>query len=285
MNRYGSDGKETQAPEAWTYPPHPAADLFPVLEGRDFDDFVDGLDQDGQLEPIVVYKDPEGQTWLLDGRNRDRALRRLGREPQVVEWSGECGSPSAFVIAKNLHRRHLDPGQRAALAVELLPMLRQEARERQREAAIRTNAIRRERKLGRTVPAPLPGPRVRGEARAIAGDLFGASARSVSLAAALAARSPELLEAVKAGRLSLAEARRFADRGEAGGPIDLHATKRAGRPRHVRDLGCAVRCIEAVVEYLEESSADLPLGDPRDVLDAARRVLHGLRPADPSPPA
>lgn len=279
MSSSEPDGKEvprSAPPAGWTYPPHPAADLFPVLEGRDFDDFVDGIDQDGQLEPIVIYRDDDGRIWLLDGRNRDRALRRLGREPQVVEWTGECGSPSAFVIAKNLHRRHLDPGQRAALAVELLPMLREEARERQRQAAIRTNAIRRERKAGRTLPAPLPGPHVRGEARAIAGDLFGASARSVSLAAALGARSPRLLEEVKAGRLTLAEARRVADREDPSG-----ASERTRRPpRPYRDRASVVRSLEGVVGWLDARPVELN-GTTDEALLTAQRLLELVR-GDPT---
>ena len=39
-----------------------------------------------------------------------------------------------FVIAKNLHRRHLTSSQRAVLALDVLPLLEAEAKERQVEA-------------------------------------------------------------------------------------------------------------------------------------------------------
>jgi hypothetical protein len=70
---------------------------------------------------------------IIDGRNRYRACRELGIEPKIQIWDGK-GSLVEFVVSLNLHRRHLDSGQRAAVAVEILPLLEAEAKERQRAA-------------------------------------------------------------------------------------------------------------------------------------------------------
>jgi hypothetical protein len=44
---------------------HPLANIFPLIEGKDFADLVDDIRLNGLHEPIVLYR---GQ--ILDGRNR-----------------------------------------------------------------------------------------------------------------------------------------------------------------------------------------------------------------------
>lgn len=54
-----------------------------------------------------------------------------GVEPRSVEWEPNGLTPVEWVVSKNLKRRHLTTGQRAALALDLLPHLEREAKERQ----------------------------------------------------------------------------------------------------------------------------------------------------------
>ncbi len=108
---------------------HPAARLFPLIKGDEFEALVDDIRENGQREPILLH--PDGS--ILDGRNRYLACRKLGIEPKLEHWDGE-GSPEEIVLSLNLHRRHLSSAQRAAIAVEILPRLEAEAKERQREA-------------------------------------------------------------------------------------------------------------------------------------------------------
>jgi hypothetical protein len=51
--------------------------------------------------------------------------------PRFRDYAGECGSPLAFVVAKNVRRRHLTESQRALLAARLKPMFEEEALQRQ----------------------------------------------------------------------------------------------------------------------------------------------------------
>ncbi len=111
---------------------HQAAEVFPALEGAEFDALVADMREHGQCEPIVVH---DGE--ILDGRNRYRACLVLGIDPVTANWNGE-GSPEAFVISKNIMRRHLTPSQRAMIAATLATAIRGERRDLVAEATTTT---------------------------------------------------------------------------------------------------------------------------------------------------
>jgi ParB-like chromosome segregation protein Spo0J len=91
---------------------HPLADMFPMLSDAEQNELAADIGKHGQLEPIVLY-----QEMILDGRNRNTACLMLGIEPKTVEFTGD--NPVAYVVSKNLKRRHLNESQRAMIATEL----------------------------------------------------------------------------------------------------------------------------------------------------------------------
>lgn len=99
---------------------HEAADAFAMIEEDEFAQLKQNIEHNGLLEPVVMF-----QGAILDGRNRWRACRELGIEPEVVEWrpTGPLDSPEGFVVAKNIMRRHISKSQRAAHAARLYGML------------------------------------------------------------------------------------------------------------------------------------------------------------------
>jgi hypothetical protein len=80
---------------------HEAANIYPLMKGKAFDDLVKDIKANGLLEEIVTFKGK-----ILDGRNRFRACGVAEVEPRFKEWDGE-GSPTSFVISHNGRRRHL----------------------------------------------------------------------------------------------------------------------------------------------------------------------------------
>lgn len=91
---------------------HPLCTLFPRLTGQEFEALRDDIKAHGLRSPIVLH-----QGMILDGGNRYRACLDAGVKPHFVEFDGE--SIGAFVASVNLHRRHMTPGQRAAIVASI----------------------------------------------------------------------------------------------------------------------------------------------------------------------
>lgn len=173
---------------------HPAADVFPLMDGLDLGRLADDIREHGLLEPIVLY---EGM--VLDGRNRLRACELATVEPRFEEWDANGHTPTEWVVSMNLHRRHLTTAQRAALALDLLPKLEEEARERQ-EALGRTH--------GTLSPETDEGSTGRSDEKAAA--LVGVGRSTVAATKAIQNRNPEVVDRMRSGELTVSAAARAA---------------------------------------------------------------------------
>ena len=170
---------------------HPACLLFPPLSGGELQLLADDIRQNGLLQPITTL---DGM--ILDGRNRLLACEIAGVKPRFEEWTGS-GSPLEWAISANLHRRHLTASQRAVLALEVLPLREQEAKERQRLSTGR----------GKKVAKSLAT--TRGKASQIAAKLAGTNSAYVEQVKGISRKAPELIPEIKNGSLTVAEASRL----------------------------------------------------------------------------
>ena len=103
---------------------HPIADIFPMMSADEYTGLCDDFQRNGLHEAIKLF---EGK--IIDGRNRYNACCDVNVKPRYVMWDGN-GSPIAYVVSLNLHRRHLDESQRAMIAARLKPMFEVEAKAR-----------------------------------------------------------------------------------------------------------------------------------------------------------
>ena len=88
------------------YRAHPAADLFPMLDGARLQALADDIAVSGQREAIRLY-----QGAILDGRNRYAACRLAGVVPRF-ETVPRHVDPFAYVWSLNGERRDLTADQR-----------------------------------------------------------------------------------------------------------------------------------------------------------------------------
>jgi hypothetical protein len=98
---------------------HPFSDIFPLMEGPEFDALVEDIKDKGLRTPITLH---DGK--VLDGRNRYRACLKAyitfkDADFRVFDPKLD-GDPLAYVVSANLHRRHLTESQRAAVAASLV---------------------------------------------------------------------------------------------------------------------------------------------------------------------
>lgn len=159
---------------------HPAAEIFPLIEGSEFDELVESIREHGLLEPVWAL--PSGV--LLDGRNRVRACQRVGIVPSVRVYDGV--DVVGFVVGLNLHRRHLSESQRAMVAARLTTTSRN-AKESGSQRA------------GSQICEPL-------KTREDAANLVNVSANSVTTARRVLDEAPELAHAIDAGDIAVSAA-------------------------------------------------------------------------------
>jgi hypothetical protein len=238
---------------------HKVCALFPEMNSEQFSALVKDIAQNGQREPIWTHEDQ-----IIDGRHRYRACCGLGIVPKFQEWNGQ-GSLVAFVVSLNLHRRHLDTSQRAAVAAEVKPMLEEEGRRRLQEAAAQRRGAH-----GRLEPVCLNSDKQVDESwdsTQEAADMFSVARCTVADAASVKEQDPAAFDAIKRGETT------------------VHAAKKRLDPPKVKQpkpganwLDMHIQVSDDPATYYDDIAAGLetycPRGEPYDRLIAAmqRRV-------------
>ena len=100
---------------------HPCAALFPMMNEAELQELADDIKLNGLLDPIYYGSIPGSKhSVLIDGRNRMAACKLAGVDPEFAYFQGD--DVEAYIISKNVHRRHLDTGQGAMIAVDIANM-------------------------------------------------------------------------------------------------------------------------------------------------------------------
>ena len=181
-------------------PFHPVANILPLIDGAEFDALVADIRRNGLLEPIWLHATEDS---IVDGRNRYRACIACGATPRFRRWDGN-GSLVGFVLSLNVHRRQLTSSQRAAVAVDALPMLEAEGEGTAAQNSMQ-NADSPLPKIWVTVTPPTTTATT-ATAAAQAAKMVGTNRTYVARAKALKQDRPDLYAEVAAGRLAIDKA-------------------------------------------------------------------------------
>jgi hypothetical protein len=159
--------------------PHELSKLFPPMTKDEFRGLARDIKKHGLINEIVLL---EGQ--ILEGAHRYKACKLAGIEPRYRKFNGKDGSPVDFVMSQNLHRRHLTKSQRAAIAAELANMKR-------------TDTLK---KGSRSIKVS------NGNSAEQAAKQLKVGVAYVQRAKRLKRETPEVFDAVKAGKITVSKA-------------------------------------------------------------------------------
>lgn len=150
----------------------PATAIYPDLPAAEFEALKADIKEHGLQQPILT-KDGK----VIDGRQRLRACRELGIQPEFIEIKGKQ-TPDEAAASLNLFRRHLNESQRAMIGCRLV-----------------TTGLGSNQNTGEKV------------SQLDAATLFGVSTDSIQRAAKVEnAGFPALVKKVEAGKLTVHEA-------------------------------------------------------------------------------
>lgn len=204
-----------------TYQSHPIAEIWPLMEGADFDKLVADIKANGQRLPILFY-----QGKVLDGRNRARACEAAGIEPRYEQAAATNDNEAiALVVSLNDNRRHLSSDQRAFAAARLANITQGGDRGNQHTGGKLANE---------SLPTKADGPAYSCQPRSILGaaHILDVSPARVARARAVLAYTPEVEKDVITKKVPLAVAAKnaTASKGlrsiQSGKPV----AKRSKRP-------------------------------------------------------
>jgi len=184
---------------------HEFASLLPGMTDDEQAKHVEDVREKGQMVPIVLCNGK-----VLDGRHTLKSCIQIGIECKFEVYKGK--DPSGYVRSKNAIRRHLTPSQLAAVGVEELPRLEDEAEKRKASTL---------KKGDKPVREIIP-QREKGKATEKAAEIVGVNPRYVSDAKKIKEKDPEAFEEIKKGTKTIAEVKR-----QQKAKKDKHATAAA----------------------------------------------------------
>lgn len=216
------------------YTQHPLSAAFPAMGDDEFAALVADIEANGQRDPAVLL---EGM--VIDGWHRTRACDQLAQPLLFVDLP-EGVDPVAYVLSRNLHRRHLTASQRAmavAACATWLPV---------------------GRPANSATIAQLPDAPPAGRSIEQLADDAGVSRRTMQHAAKVVKdAAPEVADAVKAGTLPVAQAAGIAAMPQREQAAAVAAPPKPRKPKQSPEPAGDPVALQALQAQLDEANEAL----------------------------
>jgi hypothetical protein len=189
---------------------HPAADLYPMLEGEAYKELKDSIHKNGCRNPVVLTNN--GKV-LADGRNRVKICRELRIEPDIVLLPEEYDDQDIldYIVDQNSKRRQLTPSQLAAVGADMLPMYAAAAKERQGKRTDLTSASTEAEVQNGASPSTEGEAKSQGRANRQVAEKLGVGHASIAKATKVKKNNKKLFKQVKDGKISVNKASELVD--------------------------------------------------------------------------
>lgn len=193
------------------YTVHPAAELFPLVEGQEFDRLVQSVREHGVQTPVMFGWDDNEKPVLLDGRNRLRAVEHLKSKGITVpvpvltfDYSRDGITPAEWIESQNIDRRHLPDDARAMLTAQLHELIENEAVEAQKNSLFNSDTAKAAaaKRHDTTATADSPSPQKRDRKKSEARTTAAKVADKAKVSRHKAKQAIAATKAAKAGAIS-----------------------------------------------------------------------------------
>lgn len=183
---------------------HEYATLFPAMSQEDRDALKEDISKNGVIEPVVVWCNQ-----IVDGRHRYEIANELDCYVPVKGLADSLTEEEVleYVLSKNFTRRHMTSSQRAAVAADAGTLLAEMENRRGMEEAKQAGKTVTEDEFG----VLIDGVAVITEGRTveIVAARAGTNKQYLYDAATIKEGSRELLDRVKAGELTIPQAKKI----------------------------------------------------------------------------
>ncbi len=185
------------------YECHDVCHFFPPMSPDERAELKKDIQANYVQTAVVVWRNPEqeNKTVIIDGFHRASICEELGGDYlnyPTREYKGTAEEMVRHITSLNLHRRHLDSGQKAAAFVKADGMIQALRKAREAKQPIDTGL--------RSSPPETAAPK--GRVREQAAKEIGTSSSQIQRAQEVAAAAPEKLDEVIAGKKTLTTAQR-----------------------------------------------------------------------------
>ena len=186
---------------------HPAAAVFPLIEGDEFDDLCDSIRSHGVQHPAVVRGSE-----LLDGRNRMRACERLKTEGwagscPIVEWKDDGRNVAEWIWDTNAIRRHMDDDGIVMASSAIWPLIAKENEDRKAATKFDSEKASKAAKARHAVTTKTEEPQKRDRKAENARSTVGQVAAKAGTSMHKARQAVAVQRAIEAGELPVETAK------------------------------------------------------------------------------